>query len=249
MRKPAIVLGILSAGLGLVASGTRSARADFTTNPQTISIPLTQTNWSPTTSSLAGLNPFVLQQFDVSKYSTATQTAQLTKVSLTLDYQFENSLNLRFDNVSTITVTAQGTMTLYKPDGKTTAIVTPQFTNSQVMTSTPSDVFSKYVTLPQRMFPGSQSANYTDTATLKHFLGNGTVSLPVYAMATSSFTSTSANGFGGSVTLASAKINLVYSYILVPEPSAFALTGLGMMGLAWATRRRPRVGVKNSSAS
>src|SRR4051812_46986285 len=56
MRCLNMSLRLLGVGFALLAAAA-PVRADFLT-VSTASIPLTQTNWTPTTSSLAGVNPF-----------------------------------------------------------------------------------------------------------------------------------------------------------------------------------------------
>jgi len=251
MQRRTFTLGILSVAFAL-ALGAGSARADYTTAPANYTIPLTQTNWSDTTQSLQGLNGFPVVKFDPTVYSVPGFKAVLTEVDLVLTYTFENTLQMRFDNVSTIVVAASGTMNLTLPDGTTNLVTSPTFSNSGTQTSTISDVFSKYVTLPTYTKTGTVGANYVDQPTLSQFLYNQTgskvIQLPVSANAQSSFSSSSGNGMGSSVTLAGASISIVYHYIL-PEPSSFVLTGLGVMGLGAFAVQRSRVGLKKSAAA
>lgn len=243
MRNTRSILSIFVAGL-VIPALTGVARADFTPT-QTASIPLTQTNWDSTTPSVAGVDPLTFQQFNAAQYSQNGLTAVLTSVQLTLNYTFDNTLTMRFDNVSTITVTASGTMGLTLPGGTNLLPTTPTFTHSETLSATPSDVFSKYVTLP--LTPpatGTVNGTYTDSATLSQFTGTGTISLPAFANATSSFTSSSGNGYGSSVTYASATVGIVYFYTLAPEPSSFVLMGLGVVGLVAVACRRSRDGLK-----
>ncbi|MFO0911005.1 MAG: choice-of-anchor E domain-containing protein [Isosphaeraceae bacterium] len=248
MYSPRMWLGVMGAGFALFF-GISSARADYTITQSPPAIPLTQTNWSPTTTTLAGVNPFVFQKFDASKYSSGGLTAVLTRIDLKLDYEFQNTLQVRFDNVATITVSAQGSMNLNLPSGNNALPTSPSFSNSATLSSKPSDVFSKFVTLPTQVYSGSQSASYTDQGTLAQFLGTGTVGMPVFASANSNFNSSSGNGFGSSVTYASAQITMVMTYVLVPEPSSIMLTGFGLLGLtAVAVKGRPGMRVKEQPA-
>lgn len=243
MRKGSVSLGILVVAVATCQGLSGQALAQsFSTPTQTFTIPLTQTDWGPSTSSLAGLNPFQIQKFNASTYNQGGMTAVLTGVELSLDYQFNNTISMRFDNVSTITVNASGTMNLTLPDNVTKLVPTAVFANSAMQTSTPADVFSKFVTLPTATFTGTKPATYTqaDSAILSQFTGTGTIGLPVFATAQSQFTTTSGNGFGSSVTLATATIRLLYRYSLVPEPASVALMGIGLTGLLLAGRSRTR---------
>jgi hypothetical protein len=257
MQQRTWMLGMLVVGLVLVQGGA-TARADYTTAPQTFTIPLTKTNWTPTTSTLTSVDPLVVPKFDPTDPSLvhpSGQTPILTQVDLTVTYTFENTLTMRFDNPATITVSASGTMNLFQPDGTTNLVTPPTFTNSSTQTATVSDVFSKFVTLPTQTTTGTVPQSYKSTgtpqdqATLNQFLYNGSngkfINLPVTASAQSTFTTNSGNGFGSSVTLAGATITVVYHY-LVPEPSSLVLTGLGMMGLGTIVVKRSRVGLKKS---
>ena len=249
MQQRTWMQGMLLVGLAL-AQGGATARADYTTAPQTFTIPLTKTNWTPTTSTLTGVDPLSVVKFDPTTLGLPPgQTAILTQVDLTVNYTFENTLTMRFDNPSTITVSASGTMNLYLPNGTTNLVTPPTFTNSSTQTATVSDTFSKYVTLPTQTTTGTASQSYVDQPTVSQFLYNGSngklINLPVFAQAQSSFATNSGNGFGSSVTLAGASITVVYHYIL-PEPSSFVLTGLGVMGLGTIVVKRSRVGLKKS---
>lgn len=253
MRCLKMSLRLLGVGFALLAAAA-PVRADFLT-VSSASIPLTQTNWTPSTTSLAGVNPLQLDQLGTALAKAGVvigpgQSAQLQKVDLTLDYRFDNTLQIRFDNLSTIGVNASGSMQVFLGSGITPTsgqapIVTPAtFTNSASLSSSPSDIFSKYVTLPTKSFTGTQTASISDQTTLNKFLGNGKVSLPAFVSATSAFTTTSANGFGSSVTYASAGINVVYTYAIVPEPTSFVLCGIGvaaLLGTIGSRSRRVRV--------
>jgi hypothetical protein len=252
MQQRTLMQGMLVVGLVLV-QGAATARADFT---QTFTIPLTKTNWDPTTfsSSTPPVDPLIVQKFDPNSPIQVPephpgQTPILTQVDLTVTYTFENTLSMRFDNPSTITVSASGTMNVFQPDGTTNLVTPPTFTNSTTQTATVSDVFSKYVTLPIQTTTGTVSQSHLDQATLSQFLYNGSngkfINLPVTASAQSTFSTNSGNGFGSSVTLAGATITVVYHY-LVPEPSSLVLTGLGVMGLGTIVVKRSRVGLKKS---
>jgi hypothetical protein len=249
MQWRALVLGILGVGLAQLAVPT-AARADFLTNPQVLTIPLTPTDWGPTTTVLTGLDPFVLKQFNPATYSSGGKTAVLLGVEVKMSYEFDNTLSMKFDNMSTITVKATGNMQVDRPNGSTLLPTpNPAFTNFQSMTANPATVLGKTVTFPTQVYTGSVSSptgGFTDSTSLTQFKGTGTISLPVVATATSTFTTSSGNGFGASVTDAKAVITVVYRYALVPEPSSLALAGLGggCVALVGVCRSRKRSRLK-----
>ncbi|MCA1685599.1 MAG: PEP-CTERM sorting domain-containing protein, partial [Planctomycetia bacterium] len=112
---------------------------------------------------------------------------------------------------------------------------------TQKTLSFPTDIQVKSYLQPTPKVIASVSAvGYKDTATLNAFSGNGVVQMPIYASATSSYSNSSGNGAGGSVTTASAALSVTYYYNLVPEPSGVALMGLGTLGLCLFTGVRSR---------
>ncbi|MFO0954380.1 MAG: choice-of-anchor E domain-containing protein [Isosphaeraceae bacterium] len=236
-------IGLLCMASLLLVGGS-PARAEFTVTVKSAAIPTTQTDWGPTSSSLSGLNPLQLTQFDASKYAVGGQTAVLKSVDVKLDYQFDNRLALTFVNLSTITVTATGSINLFLPDGTTKLVPTATFANTGSLRVDPAGMLMKTVYLPNppafTSYTGSQTQTYTDAATLAMFTGKSTIGLPAVASATSKFTTDSGNGFGSSLTFASVVASLVYHYDLVPEPSSIVLTGLGVSGLLGFFRFRSR---------
>lgn len=222
-------------GVGLVlALASSTSRADVLT--QTFSLPLTQTNWDPTTGAFSGANPFVIQQFDGAAHPLNGGPSTLQSVTLTMDYEFDNTLRATHANASTITVTAHGDLSLSVPNVTT---LTGSFDNSGSHTASASDTFPEVVTINQKTFTGTKTATYTDSANLANFTGTGTISAPAVATATSSFSTSSGNGTGGSRTLAA--VHLTVSYTYVPEPGSFVLMGLGGLGLFVVQRRRSRL--------
>jgi hypothetical protein len=245
MRNRAVFVGLLSVGLLLLGPGS-IARADFVTPVETYSIPMTQTDFGPVLP--GGKDPFVIHQFDplgALLVKKAGFVAQLSAVELSLSYTMENQISFRFDNVSTETVSFSGQIHLYYNGTKTDVVAPATFSNSATLSSTPADVFKKYVTLPPVFKSGTLSSpvgGYIDATTLGRFRGTGSISIPVVATATSMFQSSSGNGFGSSYTAALATIRVFFHYTLVPvpEPSSMALLVIGGTGLGLVCRRRFR---------
>jgi hypothetical protein len=256
MRQRLMMPGVLCVGFALVL-GSAPARATYYTTPvQALVIPLTQTNWGTNTLSIQALNPFVVKKFDPLNPDPAHplpsgQTAVLFGITVALGYEFDNTPTMTFKNVATLTVNTVGAMNMYLPDGKTNVVVAPTFSNIAQQVSTTADTFPKSVTLSTQKTTAIVSGSYVDTATLAQFIGSkgATISLPVFAQATTTFTSSSGNGTGSAVTFAGAQINLVYFYTLVPEPTSFVLMGLGLTGLIVVAGNRTRFGLKKLPAA
>jgi len=259
--------------LGLLLTTAGSARADFTPW-QTVAI----NNPFQTTSGIYTdwfngknvnvLNPVTLTsvpytvptpvyaQFDPNAHIVNGMPGKLVGVELVMEYKFENTISLRFDNLSTLRVDVAGNMELTLPTGtKVTADfqgpnapTTPgnptpnvgQYLNtSGNITLNPGNMMSKTVDIPTTTIHGFVTSppvtGFTDAATLAKFTGTSTVSLPILANASSLFSTNTGNGFGSSTTLASAVVSV--RYLFVPEPSSVVLTGLGLAaGLVWVRR-------------
>lgn len=245
MRRQAMLQGMLTLGLFLVILPP-NVQADFTVVPKVSDpIPLTLTDWNKNTESLAGKNPFQVQQFNPNDYASSAppgQVAQLTGVGIRLTYSFHNQITMRFDNVSTITVNAHGDMHLALPGVLADIVAAPHFDNVGTQTSSKGDTFPKSVdiTPPLNLTNKHVDAGYTTANVLAAFTGSGQVLMPVTATATSDFTTTSGNGRGTSDTAAGASISVLYYYRFVPEPSGVVLMGLGGVGVLTVYRRRVR---------
>jgi PEP-CTERM motif len=251
MRPRTAILGMAVVGVAQLVAAP-AVLADFTTNPQVFSIPLTPTNWGPDTSSIKLLDPLAVEKFNPAAFSVGGKTAVLEGVNVRVDYEFENTLSMQFFNVSKTSVLATGSMSIEGPKGN--AFLTSQpFTDQQTMTAQSSWTFPHSVTFPTQTYAGSLSSpngGYTGQGTLQQFTGAGTISLPVVATASSTFSTSSGNGYGSSVTEAQATITISYRYLLlVPEPSSLVLAGLGCLGLLGVCRQRTRLkGLKVKAA-
>src|SRR5262245_26565364 len=190
MRKGVVLLGLL--GLALLRSGGGAcAQTVFTYSPTVQSIPLTPTNWTPQAKFAlppTSPKPFQVEMFDPDKLRVLGAASRLIGVELRLDYRFDNRLTMRFDNLSTITVTARGTIDMYLPDklaNATSPVPLPGFTkllpaatfeHTAQATTAPSGAMSKTVLEPPdgsfQSFTGSRSSpvgGYTDLNILAAF--------------------------------------------------------------------------------
>jgi hypothetical protein len=237
-----------------------------TTPLQSQSIAPTIPNWGPTTPSLQGKDPLVFSQFDPS-------LGQLQSVNVTMSYNTSEVVNMNFVTASTITLRSasaatpnQGAMVVLNGPIPNTNLITasapvfsytktygspgqalPQaFSNDPTKVQPGSPFFLTPDGQPNNLtstFSGSQSVTISDANQLALFTGTGTVGLPVFAAAGSSFTTTSGNGSGSIITRAGVTVTLSYTYV-VPEPSSVALLGLGGGGILLAGRiRRRRVAI------
>jgi len=243
MRIRALSLALLV--VGLAAATTPAARADWLqTAPQTFSLPLTLTDWDQNTASLAGKNPFEVRQFDAaSAYQGPLLPGQhvtLEAIGIRLDYEFQNTIAVRFDNPSTITVQASGYMQLSLPGVTTDLVNRPTFSNSVTETRT-TGTFPQTVVETTKVTKSFSALAYdrSNLAILNAFTGTGLVDLPVTARAVSDFLVNSGNGQGTSDTAARATLSVVY-FFAVPEPTSFALVGVGGVGLLVTFRTRSR---------
>jgi hypothetical protein len=245
MRRQAVLMALLVVGISPLL-GSR-ARADFIQLPaQTDVIAPTKTDWNDKTSSLIGSNPFMVKLFNPADFQSQAppgKFAKLEAVAISLTYSINNTITLRFDNVSTINVTATGFVAVTLPDHTTNLVNPATFTTAISRSSNASDLFPKFVPITPNTVAGTSAIGYTldtNSSIVSMFQGKGTIDLPVFAHAQSTFSSTSGNGAANVVTIAAATISVIYWYSFVPEPSSIVLTGLGGLGLALASVRRAR---------
>ncbi len=225
-------------------------------NPSLI-LPPTDTNVAPNTPGVLN-DPFAVQQFDPSKVPTmfiagAERQATLYEVVVSLQYEFQNTIQMSFTKPSTTTVTATGLMNLQMFDPKDNIVKDangnpivyalgqsgqPGFTTSKTLAYPTQITNPNYVDPTPKIISGTSALGYTDSSVLNTFTGNGQMTLPVYAEASSTFNNNAGNGVGGSRTSVSAALSVTYYYYYVPEPSSMVLTGLGAFGLCLITRVR-----------
>ncbi|MFO0954272.1 MAG: choice-of-anchor E domain-containing protein [Isosphaeraceae bacterium] len=243
------------------AAQITSSTTDTPAITQTVSLPLTPTDFSPGNSKVTG-NPLTFNQFD-----TQNGARVLDSVTLTLHAAIQNQFAMQFTTPATITNSVGTTdpskpgptITMFQPDGKTSLLAvaaSPSDSLSRTVTygfkpgenlpqtfssSLPSD--SKYYIAPTN-FDKTQTLKLTAPADLALFSGKGTIQLPVSAKAWSSFTTSSGNGFGSISTAGTADVTVTYNWHsgppapqTVPEPASLAAWGVAL-GLAVAAARR-----------
>jgi len=233
--------------LTVPASPVRADLTIFQTPTQTQTIESTQTNWGPGTVSLLGKDPFTIQKFDPTKITLPPgtppgQKAVLYEVVLSLKYEFQNTVQMDFIDRATATVTSSGIMHLmingvHVSNSVLDSVNSPGFFTQKTL-SYPDQLKVPHYLDPVKVVSGTSALGYFDSTTLNIFTGSGTISAPVIATAASSYMTSSGNGVGGSSTFASAALSVTYYYFIAPEPSSFALMGLGAVGLYVIVRGR-----------
>ncbi len=195
---------------------------------QTATLPLTATDFGPTTA--PGLvSPLVFKQFD-----TQNQTLQLDAVDLTFRAAITNTFGMKFTTPATLTDsvatgdpnTPGPTITLYQPDGVHSLLTVKAPNDPAFLTRSVTYGSHPGESLPQSFGPDqagkfylapalSQASNMmrlTAPSDLALFTGSGSLSLPVAAQAYSSFNTNSGNGFGRVTTQGSAAVTVTYEW-------------------------------------
>lgn len=230
-------------GLGwavVLACGLTASAAPITTAPQHATVAPTETDWGPTTASLAGVNPLSFAKFDPS-------LGTLEAVHLGVSYTYNQDVMMTFTTDSTITVTNnRNGITVTRPD--LTPVLSGPVPDYSVARSYAGSTFPYSLTLPTHSSTGSlPPVALTSAADLALFTksdpSDSLIKLPASAQARSSFLSDTSNGAGGSQVRAGVVATLSYTYEPkpVPEPSAFAAFGLGVGGYLLARRHRRAV--------
>jgi hypothetical protein len=205
----------------------------------TQSLPLTPTDFGPSTTNVSTIDPLTFQKFDTHGGALA-----LDSVTVKLSAALQNNFGMTFTTPSTITdtvansaslaakaggLTAPGPeITIFQPNGKTPLLTVAEPNDPNVLTRSVTYGSGKNQTLPQSFsstLPSTspyyiapthtqQSSNSTLTspASLALFTGTGKISLPVSAAATSTMSISSGNGTGWVTTQGSATATITYNY-------------------------------------
>jgi len=193
------------------------------------SVPVQTTNWSDT---------MMLPLFDPS-------LGTLTSVKLTLDGSVSGTAKYESLDASPalIDLNLQATITLQKPDLSNLVQIIPLANvseNASAFDGTVDFDGASGTTFAGLNGSASDMTTLTLPADLALFTGVGNINLPV-----SGTGSSNGSGAGNLITQfatsAGATAKVVYTFEPVPEPTSFALAGLGMAGLllaGWRKRRR-----------
>lgn len=249
MRNLPVRPGCLALAIALGCAGA-AARGDFLTPSQAVVIDWTPTDWGPGTISPTTGKPLPTMTFN--KFdATPGDGSRLTGVVITMNYQFLSNIALNVITASSNSITSWGSMLLTRPDGTSLVEVKPTILNTATFNVTANDILpdGTHEFYPGAIVHGSLSVMLTDPADLALFSGPGTITLPVGSSATSNFGASSGNADSDVRTISS--VSIIVTYLYVPEPSAFALTGLGAAGLlvvrGLRTRNRRRQGSRGRS--
>ena len=214
-------LSFLAAGVLLAVCATNSSAA--TSGPFTTStpIPSTLTDWS---SSLAfpqfnpSLGNLVSVQLDLSATFTTTLTVQNNSPSGSAGWA-KTELQFTVQDVGNNLNVPE--LDLYSPIFNSNLGAGQQEVSGLLSKS------------------GSNSQVYTLAAVLAEFTGVGSITLPGSTFTQTLLSNTGGNTDASQITDASLTGDVIYTYTVVPEPSAFGLLalGLGALPLLWRQRQ------------
>jgi hypothetical protein len=203
-----------------LAGSSQAARADFLSPLQTRFAPLADTDYSLATplDAMGHATPF-------DKYVPTPGTA-LAAVLLDIHWRIDSTISLKFTVPSTLSVLSNGVLTIDGPDGKALpGFTNPSFTNNVIQQQPGPAVMS----FPTKTYSGEIKLKITDPNELKLFTSAGpgdlTFDIPIFANASSSFSTSAGNGFGQAKTQMAAIISLQFD--IVPEPGSIVLFGIG----------------------
>jgi hypothetical protein len=214
------------------------SRAASMTTSETLSVPMTQTNWgiaSPVSLAFKMFNP---------------ELGTLNSVQLSLTDSMSHDISLTFPSASTLSESTVGSqVVLNDPTGNLLLQGSlPSISQSRTITT---GGFPQTVTIPT-ITQSNTSAPLTlstpaELAMFTATTANQTIKLPLVAQSNSEFSSSTGNGSGQIKTVAGASVTVSYNYTpptlvnpngqSIPEPSTLAIVGLGSAVLL-AYRRR-----------
>jgi hypothetical protein len=201
------------------------AKADLISGPFTTTtpIPSTLTDW---------IGSLAFPMFDSS-------LGTLTSVKLDLTGNFSTVITVTNIGTSSSTGTAKTEVAVTVQDGGNNLLVPEldMFSSNFSFTNLPA---GQSVTSGTIIKSGSSSDIYTLPAVLAEFTGPGTIVLPASTYTQTWIAYNGGNSNATQVTNAQLTGSVTYTYAPVPEPSTFALFGIGAFGLlgyVWRKRR------------